>query len=345
LADQPDEAVVQADAERAVALADEAAGAQRDEESAEQHHLSSASEREAAQSAEREARHEFDATRKRLTALQPPKPVGTLAADWDALAAWCAAQTAEAGARRDGLIVRRGEVTRARVAVLHRVEELVEGFVDDASAPIDDVRTELVAAEADAKGAVKQLEKDRAQCAKVVAQVEALRSDAEVADLLGKLLKADRFQRWLLEEAMNDLVARATVRLRELTADQYSLVAEDGAFKIVDHRNADEVRDARSLSGGETFLTSLSLALALADSTMDLAAEGAAPMESIFLDEGFGTLDPDTLEVVAGTIEELGASGRMVGIVTHIRDLADRMPTRLEITKGPNGSTVERVDV
>ncbi len=68
-------------------------------------------------------------------------------------------------------------------------------------------------------------------------------------------------------------------------------------------------------------------------------------MESIFLDEGFGTLDPDTLDVVATAIEELGASGRMVGLVTHIRELADRMPVRLEVAKTSGAATVERVEV
>ena len=105
------------------------------------------------------------------------------------------------------------------------------------------------------------------------------------------------------------------------------------------------MRSARTLSGGETFLASLALALALADATAELAPEGAPQMESIFLDEGFGTLDPDTLETVAAAIEELGASGRLVGIVTHIRELADRMPVRLEVTKTGGSATVERVKV
>ena len=98
--------------------------------------------------------------------------------------------------------------------------------------------------------------------------------------------------------------------------------------------------DARTLSGGETFLASLALALALADQLGSLAAARRRPIESIFLDEGFGTLDPDTLDIVAGTIEELGAGGRMVGIITHVRELADRMPVRFEVTKGPAGAGV-----
>src|SRR5262249_56286256 len=89
----------------------------------------------------------------------------------------------------------------------------------------------------------------------------------------------------------------------QLSGGQYALLANrDGDLLVVDHVNADETRSVRSLSGGETFQASLALALALADRIADLAVDGAARLESIFLDEGFGTLDPETLDVVAGTI-------------------------------------------
>ena len=99
------------------------------------------------------------------------------------------------------------------------------------------------------------------------------------------------------------------MRLRELSGGQFCLVLDDRNFAVRDHTNADELRSARTLSGGETFLASLSLALALADATAELSPEGAPTIESIFLDEGFGTLDPQTLDTVATAIEELGASG------------------------------------
>jgi exonuclease SbcC len=75
-----------------------------------------------------------------------------------------------------------------------------------------------------------------------------------------------------------------------------------------------------------------------------LAARGAARLESIFLDEGFGSLDPDTLDVVASAIEELGATGRVVGVVSHVTELAERLPVRYELTRAGNASTIERVD-
>ncbi len=130
-----------------------------------------------------------------------------------------------------------------------------------------------------------------------------------------------------------------------LSNGQFSFDPDGTDFDICDHHNADQVRQAKSLSGGETFLASLALALALSDSHADLAPEGAPGLDSLFLDEGFGTLDPETLDVTAAAIEELGASGRMVAIVTHIRELAERMPLRFEVTKSPTTSTVTRVSV
>jgi exonuclease SbcC len=147
-----------------------------------------------------------------------------------------------------------------------------------------------------------------------------------------------------MEEALEALVTGANDLLAELSSGAYSLRMDKRDFCVVDHHNADETRGVRTLSGGETFLVSLALALSLADQIGAMATEGAARLESIFLDEGFGTLDGDTLDVVASVIQELGATGRTVGLVTHVRELAEMVPVRFEITRGPRGSTVSRVE-
>ena len=175
-------------------------------------------------------------------------------------------------------------------------------------------------------------------------RIDRLTQDASVAAELGNLLRASGFEAWLMQAALDELVHAATIRLRELSSGQFSLELVEREFMVRDHANADELRSARTLSGGETFLASLSLALALAEATSVLSPEGAPTIESIFLDEGFGSLDPGTLDVVAAAIEELGSSGRMVAVVTHIRELADRMPVRLEVTKAGSSSTVERIE-
>jgi exonuclease SbcC len=83
--------------------------------------------------------------------------------------------------------------------------------------------------------------------------------------------------------------------------------------------------------------------LTLAEQVSNLAAQGAARIESMFLDEGFGSLDSDALDTVATAITELGARGRMVGLITHVADLAERVPVQYRVAKGPRTSTIERV--
>ena len=94
------------------------------------------------------------------------------------------------------------------------------------------------------------------------------------------------------------------------------------------------------MSGGETFVVSLALALALAQSLPQLRSAVAASLESLFIDEGFGTLDSETLDTVISALEELRARDRMVGIVTHVPELAQRIETRIIVQKAPEGSTV-----
>jgi exonuclease SbcC len=137
-------------------------------------------------------------------------------------------------------------------------------------------------------------------------------------------------------------VKGASARLMMLTGERYSLQFNEDEIRVVDHDNADETRISDTLSGGETFLTSLALALELSDQVQ--RAVGAVNLDSLFIDEGFGTLDPDTLDVVATAIEELGAAGRMVGVVSHVAELAERVPVRFEISRTGNASTITRVD-
>ena len=124
---------------------------------------------------------------------------------------------------------------------------------------------------------------------------------------------------------------------------QYDLIHDKGEFSVIDHHDAGLRRAVRTLSGGETFQASLALALALSEQLAGLSTT-AASLESIVLDEGFGTLDAATLEVVAATLENLAARGdRMVGVVTHVNALAERVPVRFEIHKDARTAHVERV--
>jgi len=108
--------------------------------------------------------------------------------------------------------------------------------------------------------------------------------------------------------------------------------------------NADEVRSVRTLSGGETFLASLALGLGLAEGLpkLSLGEHDRQQLESLFIDEGFGTLDTDeTLGSVAQALENLQSGNRLVGIVTHVKGLADRLPAQIRVVKTQTGSHLE----
>ncbi|GAB1642321.1 hypothetical protein KRMM14A1259_27440 [Krasilnikovia sp. MM14-A1259] len=204
------------------------------------------------------------------------------------------------------------------------------------------IRAAAVAAER-AQAAWQRLADRREQARGLAEQRAALLRDSRVAKALAGHLRANNFERWLLEEALDLLVDGASRILRELTGGQYDLVHDRGEFFVVDHHDAGLRRGVRTLSGGETFQASLALALALSEQLAGMSTT-AASLESIVLDEGFGTLDAATLDVVAATLENLAARGdRMVGVVTHVHSLAERVPVRFEVHKDARTAYVDRV--
>jgi exonuclease SbcC len=343
LADAPDLATLDDQLER-VRLADEAV-ADAKQRAAAARKLRSAADAAvtAAAAAEADGRRAFDAARDGVASLSPPPPRrDDLAADWTDLATWVDAQRpalVEAASRH------REEAEIAQRALTLRAAELVDACraarVDAGANPRDAV----VEALAHAEGDRARLEAARADVEQIRIEHAAATADEQVSRSLADHLAANRFEQWLLDEALQQLVAAATIILRELSGDAYSLALDpkSRAFTVTDHVNADNVRSARTLSGGETFLASVALALALADQVAGLAGSSAR-LETILLDEGFGSLDGETLDVVAAALEELGARGRTVGIVTHVRDLAERLPVRFEVTKVGGAATVERVE-
>ena len=152
-------------------------------------------------------------------------------------------------------------------------------------------------------------------------------------------LHSDRFQDYVLDESFKPLVAGASQRLMVLS-NRYELTVKEGAFRVIDHDNALEQRSADTLSGGETFLASLALALELSQQVQ--RAAGAVQIDSLFIDEGFGTLDPETLDTVASAVEALPVGGRMAGIITHVPELTERLPARIIGEKSSEGSRVRR---
>lgn len=163
----------------------------------------------------------------------------------------------------------------------------------------------------------------------------ALLSDLE------KLFKGKRFVEFVAVNKLKYISIEASKRLKEITHGNYGLeVDENGKFMIRDYKNGGAERDASTLSGGETFLASLSLALAL---SAQIQLKGTAPLELFFLDEGFGTLDEDLLEVVMSSLERIHNEKLKVGIISHVESIKNRVPVKLMITPaecGMGGSKV-----
>ncbi len=298
---------------------------------------------ERARSDEAGAWEELDRVRDSVAELGPPSvPRVDLVSAWEVLLTWCGAVTEDLDAERSKAQTEAEKVTVER-------EALVAGFVERAAAL--DIATDgagfhrdVIEASLTAAGRVDRIEERVRRLAEAAETAADRRKRADVAGALSRHLAANGFQSWILEEAFHGLVASANVMLGQLSQGAYSLHVDRRDFVVVDHRNADETRSVRTLSGGETFLVSLSLALALAEQLSMVGGSGGARLESIFLDEGFGTLDAETLETVSAVIQELGATGRTVGIITHVTDLAEQVPVRFEVRKLPGGSVVNRVE-
>jgi exonuclease SbcC len=172
-------------------------------------------------------------------------------------------------------------------------------------------------------------------------QLQDLKARADLFHELGVALKADQFIRFIVEEALIRLAAYGTEHLRRLSLDRYAFATETDDFAVIDHWNADESRSVNTLSGGESFVASLSLALALSDALAELSTDHTTSrLDSLFLDEGFSTLDPETLDVSVQAVEALAGGDRLVGIISHVPELAERFPCRIEVKKAIGGSTL-----
>ncbi len=187
----------------------------------------------------------------------------------------------------------------------------------------------------------KQLEQQIEEARRLREEIVALEKRRSVAYELGRSLQANRFISFIQEEAVRRLAADGTGHLNTLSAGRYSFSVEQDSFEVLDHWNADEARPVATLSGGESFLASLSLALALADSLSEFCTDREKlSLDSLFLDEGFSTLDPETLDTVVQSVETLAQDERLIGVISHIPELAERLPSRIQVRKSISGSTL-----
>jgi exonuclease SbcC len=279
------------------------------------------------------------ATRDRVVAEEPPLPDKDPIEGWRRFDDWLTETTANRSLELASLEIARKEADEALAVAVEEQRVWLESL---GIAVTDAPGTDLALAEARQRADIDALEKTITHAAELEEELKLERGRARIASALGNHLKSNNFEAWLLEEAMDFLIEGANGLLDDLSAGAYSLKLSRGQFEVIDHRNADLTRTTRSLSGGETFLVSLALALSMADQLAELTGTSSR-LESVFLDEGFGSLDQESLDVVASVLDELVGRGRTVGIVTHVRELADRFPVRFEVTKGAETASITRV--
>ena len=198
-------------------------------------------------------------------------------------------------------------------------------------------RLEAEHAEAERRWQEKEQEEEK---------LHAAQSEERLASDLRKLLGSE-FTDFLSRGAIEALMRDASAHLQRLTHGRYVFdIAYRGraiTLQIVDHEDQRRARPTHSLSGGETFLASLAIALALSQGFRTVATGRAVQTstECLILDEGFGTLDREGVQMVTETLQELrGEEGRMVGIITHVEEVAAAMPMRIEVRKGGRTSEI-----
>ncbi|WP_040209628.1 AAA family ATPase [Neobacillus jeddahensis] len=156
------------------------------------------------------------------------------------------------------------------------------------------------------------------------------------------------FERYVLAAFLDDILREANGRLRKITSGRFQLLrktdrskgnAQSGLELLVFDQYTGQERHVKTLSGGESFKASLSLALGLADVVQNYA--GGVSLETMFIDEGFGTLDPESLEQAIEALMDIQSSGRLVGIISHVPELKERIDVRLEVIADQTGSRTE----
>lgn len=196
--------------------------------------------------------------------------------------------------------------------------------------------------------ATSDLARQRSEAGPVIEAYRRLRSLAEVVRGGGENLYKMTLSTYVLAARLEEVAIAATQRLDVMSGGRYSLHHDDSkqgnaksglGLQVLDSWTGKR-RETQTLSGGETFMASLALALGLADVISHHS--GAVDMQTLFVDEGFGSLDAETLEEVMLALENLRAGGRTIGLVSHVAEMKQRITNRISVVKTQHGSTIER---
>jgi DNA repair protein SbcC/Rad50 len=189
--------------------------------------------------------------------------------------------------------------------------------------------------------------------AKINHEIKALEERYKIVGHLADISKGQNtnritFERFVLAAFLDDILRTANVRLRKMTSGRFELKrkkdrskgnVQSGLELLVFDQYTGQERHVKTLSGGESFKAALALALGLADVVQQYA--GGVSLETMFIDEGFGTLDPESLDQAIEALIDIQSSGRLVGIISHVPELKERIDARLEVTATQRGSKTE----
>jgi exonuclease SbcC len=270
----------------------------------------------------------------------------------------------DARARHRSLVQERADAAARARAVLEdpEVADLTAATPPPDVEALDASVAEAEEREATAAREVHQLEERAAALRRLRARLDErliawlpLREESDRADAMARLVRGTgsdnqlqmRLSAYVLATRLDQVVAAANERLAHMRDQRYLLqrtgkAARKGSqaglgLEVLDQWTG-EVRDPSTLSGGETFVVSLALALGLADVVTQEA--GGTEIETLFVDEGFGTLDAEMLDDVMDRLDELRAGGRAVGVISHVSELRNRIPAQLHVEKRRNGSSL-----
>ncbi|MGK0501191.1 MAG: exonuclease SbcC [Oceanicoccus sp.] len=198
------------------------------------------------------------------------------------------------------------------------------------------------------KAVEKKLEQAHKKNAALEAKYKIIGTLSDVAN--GQTGNKISLQRFVLSVLLDDVLIQASQRLIQMSKGRYRLVRKEDRAKgnkasglelEVDDGYSGKTRSVATLSGGESFLAALSLALGLSDVVQSYA--GGIKLDTLFIDEGFGSLDPESLDLAVRTLIDLQASGRMIGIISHVSELKEQMALRVDVISDRAGSRIATV--
>jgi len=273
--------------------------------------------------------------------------------------------TAYQEAKRDDAMIEKLELETRNYreelrSVSDRLEEYTKLLKDMKRPDVEGLRAALTEVDqliADMEKEYQNLYIKMRENEQIIATVESINENIKALEerykLIGHLYEVSKgqntyritFERFVLAAFLDDILTEANVRLGKMTSGRYQLLrktdrskgnVQSGLELLVFDQYTGQKRHVKTLSGGESFKAALSLALGLADVVQNHA--GGVSLETMFIDEGFGTLDPESLDQAIEALIDIQSSGRLVGIISHVPELKERIDARLEVTATQSGS-------